>query len=175
MSFDLLQFKHDETFISRIFLIINISEIPLRGIDIGDLSDLKAVSHLLTRCCLPLLFSVQFLSAWVLVCSELQSGPRSFIQNQMRVWQPLHLRHFSARQLRLGKSSVCSQYVLVFVLFPNIHLKCFRAVWVNAVQCERIVFPTCCFRAICCSAAIQHLFVSVQVQLIGELLFLKYK
>ena len=34
----------------------------------------------------PLLsFLVQFLSARVLVCSELQSGPRSFIQNQMRV------------------------------------------------------------------------------------------
>lgn len=63
---------------------------------------------LLTRRCLCLSLLVQLFSAWVLVCSELQSGSRPFIQNQMRVWQRLHLRHFSARQLRLGKSSPVS-------------------------------------------------------------------
>lgn len=63
----------------------------------------------LTRRCLCLSPLVQLFSAWVLVCAELQSGSRPFIQNQMRVWQRLHLRHFSARQLGLGKSSVSSR------------------------------------------------------------------
>ncbi len=71
------------------------------------------ISPRLTRRCL-LSPSLQFLSAWVLVCSELQSRPRSFIQNQMRVWQPLHLRHFSARQLRLGKSPFFLHNVSLF-------------------------------------------------------------
>lgn len=100
------------------------------------------ISPLLTRRCLSLSFPVQFLSAWVLVCSELQIGPRSFIQNQMRVWQPLHLRHFSAHQLRLGKSSVSWARMRACLLFflSTIHLKCFvQRVSVNAVQCERIV------------------------------------
>lgn len=75
------------------------------------LSDIRIgqMRPLLTRRCLCLSPLVQFFSAWVLVCSELQSGSRSFIPNQMRVWQRLHLRHFSARQLRLGKSSVSSR------------------------------------------------------------------
>lgn len=75
------------------------------------LSDIRIgqMPPLLTRLCLCLSPLVQFFSAWVLVCSELQSGSRSFIQNQMRVWQRLHLRHFSARQLGLGKSSVSSR------------------------------------------------------------------
>lgn len=114
------KFKHDEPFISIIFPNhkYHIIEISLRGIHIWDLSDLKAVSLSSPNPSLSLpLSSVQFLSTWVLVCSELQSGPRSFIQNQMRVWQPLHLRHFRARQLRLGKSSVCSQYMLMFSVF----------------------------------------------------------
>lgn len=85
-------------------------KMPLRHIQMSDLSDLSSPN----RPCLSLSLLVQFLSAWVLVCSELQSGPRSFIQNQMRVWQHLHLRHFSARQLRLGKSSDSSRCLCFF-------------------------------------------------------------
>lgn len=77
---------------------------PSRDIHTRDFSDLSSPNPLLPS----LSFSVQFLSAWVLVCSELQSGARSFIQNQMCVWQPLHLRHFIARQPRLGKLSIWS-------------------------------------------------------------------
>lgn len=67
--------------------------------------ELCQISALLLTCrCLCLSSSVQFVLARLLVCSELQIRPRSFIQNQMRVWQRLHLRHFSAHQLGLGKS-----------------------------------------------------------------------
>lgn len=54
----------------------------LRDIHTRDLSDLSSPNPSLP---FPLSLLVQFLPAWLLVCSELQSGPRSFIQNQMRV------------------------------------------------------------------------------------------
>lgn len=81
---------------------------PPQRIMLSDIG-IGQMPPLLTRRCLCLSLLVQFFSARVLVCSELQSGSRPFIQNQMRVWQRLHLRHFSARQLRLGKSSVSSR------------------------------------------------------------------
>lgn len=108
----------------------------LRDIHTRDLSDLSSPNPSLP---FPLSLLVQFLPAWLLVCSELQSGARSFIQNQMRVWQPLHLRHLSARQLRLGKSSCLFTMPSCFFNCPPFVCNVWWSVRVNAVQCGRLV------------------------------------
>lgn len=116
-------------------------------------------------------FPVQFLSARLLVCSELQIGPRSFIQNQMRVWQPLHLRHFSAHQLRLGKSPTISSHIracLVWFfgqrIFKNVCSNV-RCVW---LRCSGECYCSLLVVFAVAVAAARSLFVSVQVPLIGE-------
>jgi len=102
----------------------------------------SVVRALLSQPVLSLSFPLQFLSARLLVCSELQSGPRSFIQNQMRVWQPLHFRHLSARQLRLGKSScLFTMWSWVFLFYLNVPCEC--------GACSVDVCRTCCFRVLC--------------------------
>lgn len=116
------------------------------------------MSALITRRCFSLSLLVQFVSAWVLVCSELQSGPRSFIQNQMRVWQHLHLRHLSALQLRLGKSSVSSMPLCFSVRHSSavirVWMRCSVNGWLLAVL-ERVVV----------SLPVTISFVSVQLPL----------
>lgn len=116
---------------------------------------------LLTRRCLCLSLLVQLFSARVLVCAELQSGSRPFIQNQMRVWQRLHLRHFSARQLRLGKNLFCL-FVDVFSL---------RHSW--------LVSPVNgCFRALRCRRAFRRADLSrfiIIIFLIGDFHFLSFR